>query len=75
MRIQHFQTELCSRIACRLLVPDLRGHGLTETQDEGDLSTERQVKDILNIYKALFDENGDEEPPYVVVVGHRSVCF
>ncbi|CAJ0597853.1 unnamed protein product [Cylicocyclus nassatus] len=63
-------TELCSRVQCRLLVPDLRGHGLSQTKDENDLSTERQVKDILNIYKAIFEGNGDEEPPYVVVVGH-----
>ncbi|KAK6746400.1 hypothetical protein RB195_012481 [Necator americanus] len=62
--------ELCSRIGCRLLAPDLRGHGQTQTQDEVDLSTERQVKDVINIFKTIFCENGDEEPPLVCVVGH-----
>ncbi|KHJ86829.1 hydrolase, alpha/beta domain protein, partial [Oesophagostomum dentatum] len=62
--------ELCSRIICRVLAPDLRGHGQTHTNDEGDLSTERQVKDILGIYKAVYGDSGDEEPPFVCVVGH-----
>ncbi|KAL6725635.1 hypothetical protein Aduo_007674 [Ancylostoma duodenale] len=63
-------TELCSRIECRLLVPDLRGHGQTQTQDENDLSTERQVKDIINIYNAVFGQIDEEKPPLVCVVGH-----
>ncbi|KIH51991.1 hypothetical protein ANCDUO_17915, partial [Ancylostoma duodenale] len=63
-------TELSSRIECRLLVPALRGHGQTQTQDENDLSTERQVKDIINIYNAVFGQNDEEEPPLVCVVGH-----
>ncbi|ETN71334.1 hypothetical protein NECAME_14253 [Necator americanus] len=67
--------ELCSRIGCRLLAPDLRGHGQTQTQDEVDLSTERQVKDIINIFKTIFCENGDEEPPLVCVVGHSSLLI
>ncbi|VDL66339.1 unnamed protein product [Nippostrongylus brasiliensis] len=36
--------ELSSRIKCRLLVPDLRGHGKTHTEDDRDLSAERQVR-------------------------------
>ncbi|PIO72059.1 hypothetical protein TELCIR_06018 [Teladorsagia circumcincta] len=36
-------TELSNRIQCRLLVPDLRGHGQTHTQDDKDLSAERQT--------------------------------
>ncbi|WKY02111.1 hypothetical protein Q1695_015823 [Nippostrongylus brasiliensis] len=60
--------ELSSRIRCRLLVPDLRGHGKTHTEDDRDLSAERQVRDIIGIYKAVFGE--ESEPPLVCVVGH-----
>lgn len=65
-----FANELTSRIQCRLLAPDLRGHGRTHTQDEKDLSVERQTRDIIGIYKAVFGEESEEEPPIVCVVGH-----
>ncbi|XGW13728.1 hypothetical protein V3C99_000218 [Haemonchus contortus] len=62
--------ELSSRIQCRLLVPDLRGHGHTQTRDDKDLSVERQTKDIIGIYNAVFPAENEEDPPLVCVVGH-----
>ncbi|KAK6061058.1 hydrolase, alpha/beta domain protein, partial [Cooperia oncophora] len=62
--------ELSSRIQCRLLVPDLRGHGKTHTKDEKDLSVERQTRDIIAIYNAVFGAECQEDPPLVCVVGH-----
>ncbi|KAK5984311.1 putative protein phosphatase methylesterase 1, partial [Trichostrongylus colubriformis] len=65
-----FASELSSRIQCRLLVPDLRGHGQTHTQDDRDLSAERQIRDIIAIYKAVFGTDCEEEPPLIGIVGH-----
>ncbi|VDO19957.1 unnamed protein product [Haemonchus placei] len=77
--------ELSSRIQCRLLVPDLRGHGHTQTQDDKDLSVERQTKvyhsiveDVLSYalvtqflgINTFFPAENDEDPPLVCVVGH-----
>ncbi|KAK6013205.1 hypothetical protein OSTOST_21539 [Ostertagia ostertagi] len=53
-----------------MLVPDLRGHGLTHTQDDKDLSAERQTRDIIGIYNAVFGGECEEDPPLVCVVGH-----
>ncbi|KJH48124.1 hydrolase, alpha/beta domain protein [Dictyocaulus viviparus] len=64
-----FAAELSSRIQCQLLVPDLRGHGQTHTKDETDFSTDRQSRDIINIYNAVFGSK-EGEPPNVCLVGH-----
>ncbi|CAB3402115.1 unnamed protein product [Caenorhabditis bovis] len=59
--------ELTHLVDCRILAPDLRGHGDSKCADEHDLSTATQVRDIANIYKAFFGENDHQD---VCVVGH-----
>ncbi|MFH4983600.1 hypothetical protein AB6A40_010309 [Gnathostoma spinigerum] len=58
--------ELSKLLECRILAPDLRGHGNTETKDETDFSSETQVADIVAIHDALFK---DECIP-TILVGH-----
>ncbi|VDN25707.1 unnamed protein product [Gongylonema pulchrum] len=58
--------ELSTLAQCRIVAPDLRGHGNTVTADELDLSTERQIEDIVAIHKKIC---GDESVP-TIVVGH-----
>lgn len=58
--------ELSAQVDCRIVAPDLRGHGETECEDEDDLSTERQVRDIVAIHKNLF--KGESIP--TIIVGH-----
>uniref|UniRef100_A0A914W4J7 Protein phosphatase methylesterase 1 n=1 Tax=Plectus sambesii TaxID=2011161 RepID=A0A914W4J7_9BILA len=58
--------ELTTRIECRIVAPDLRGHGDTKTDGDNDLSTDRQVQDIASIYTHLFPQ----DPPPTFVVGH-----
>lgn len=60
-----FTENLCQQIECRVVAPDLRGHGQTNCEDESDLSVERQVDDIVAIHAAIFQ---DEVP--TVLVGH-----
>jgi protein phosphatase methylesterase 1 len=50
------------------MAPDLRGHGETTTTDDEDLSTERQVKDITDIYNAVFGKA--DSPPPTFMIGH-----
>lgn len=38
------QKELATLISCRVVAPDLRGHGDTKCSDEHDLSKETQIK-------------------------------
>ncbi|KAK6012601.1 hypothetical protein OSTOST_22226, partial [Ostertagia ostertagi] len=64
-----------SRIQCRLLVPDLRGHGLTHTQDDKDLSAERQTRDIIGIYNAVFGGECEEDPPLLTFLRGRPSTF
>ena len=63
-----FVEELSSKIECQIVAPDLRSHGLTTTTNDEDLSTERLVKDIADIYSNLFSQL--EEKPPMVVIGH-----
>ena len=52
--------------ACRVVAPDLRGHGLTRTPEDADLSAETLAADATAVWLAL---HGAEAPP-TVVVGH-----
>lgn len=61
-----FAKELATLISCRVVAPDLRGHGDTKCSDEHDLSKETQIKDIGAIFKNIFGE--DDSP--VCIVGH-----
>ena len=52
--------------ACRVVAPDLRGHGLTRTSEDADLSAETLAADATAVWLAL---HGAEAPP-TVVAGH-----
>jgi protein phosphatase methylesterase 1 len=59
----------------RVLAPDLRGHGLTATEDDADLSAETLREDVLALWRALApatnpDQQQQPPPQSVVVVGH-----
>ncbi|VDM46264.1 unnamed protein product [Toxocara canis] len=60
------QEKLIDQVECRVVAPDLRGHGETVTVDEEDFSKERQVEDIIGIHKAIFQ--GQSTPTFVI--GH-----
>ncbi|VDK79379.1 unnamed protein product [Litomosoides sigmodontis] len=57
---------LLSQLRCRVVAPDLRGHGDTVTKDDQDLSTERQIEDIVAIHENIC---GDEAIP-TFIIGH-----
>lgn len=61
-----FAEILCQKVECRVVAPDLRGHGATCCNDESDLSIEKQVDDVINIHSSLFK---DEDVP-TILVGH-----
>ncbi|KAI1717941.1 alpha/beta hydrolase family domain-containing protein [Ditylenchus destructor] len=63
-----FAEEICAKIDCQIVAPDLRGHGETTTNDELDLSADRQVQDIVEIYQALYGNR--PTPPPLICVGH-----
>jgi protein phosphatase methylesterase 1 len=50
----------------RVVAFDFRGHGATVTTDDGDLSRDRLVGDVVRVVAALY---GDAVPP-LVLVGH-----
>uniref|UniRef100_A0A1I7X3S6 Protein phosphatase methylesterase-1 n=1 Tax=Heterorhabditis bacteriophora TaxID=37862 RepID=A0A1I7X3S6_HETBA len=50
----YLKLEVSSRINCRILAPDLRGHGDTVTNNDNDLSTERQVQSVLLYLFAIY---------------------
>ncbi|EFO22152.1 phosphatase methylesterase 1 [Loa loa] len=58
--------KLSSQLRCRIVAPDLRGHGDTVTTDELDLSTERQTEDIVAIHKNICA--GEATPTFII--GH-----
>lgn len=41
---------------CRIVAPDLRGHGLTYSNDDMDLSIQTLAADVSSIYNTLFNE-------------------
>ncbi|CAD5214874.1 unnamed protein product [Bursaphelenchus okinawaensis] len=62
-----FVEDLCSKVKCRVVAPDLRGHGLSRCTDD-NLSSEKQIEDIANIYNNVF-ESLAKKPP-LIIVGH-----
>ncbi|CAD5221072.1 unnamed protein product [Bursaphelenchus xylophilus] len=62
-----FVESLTKKVKCRVIAPDLRGHGLT-TAEPLDLSSDRQIKDISGIYYKIF-ESVEKKPP-LIVIGH-----
>ncbi|XP_072558504.1 protein phosphatase methylesterase 1 [Paramormyrops kingsleyae] len=61
-----FTTAICSRIICRVVAVDLRGHGDTKVKNSEDLSAETLAKDVGKVVEALYGEN----PPPVLIIGH-----
>ncbi|UMM24649.1 hypothetical protein L5515_004781 [Caenorhabditis briggsae] len=61
-----FAKELARLVDCRVIAPDLRGHGDTKCADEHDLSKETQVKDISEILNKVYGRTDE----LVTIVGH-----
>ncbi|KAF5303213.1 hypothetical protein FQR65_LT08293 [Abscondita terminalis] len=58
--------EINSRVECRTLAIDLRGHGRTSTQDDSNLALDILASDIKDIIRNIY---ADEPPPFVLI-GH-----
>lgn len=61
-----FTTAIISRIQCRVVALDQRGHGETKVRNPEDLSAETMARDIGNVVDALY---GDLPPP-IMLIGH-----
>ncbi|XP_055085107.1 protein phosphatase methylesterase 1-like [Periophthalmus magnuspinnatus] len=61
-----FTTAISSRVRCRVLAMDLRGHGATSVRQAGDFSTLTMSSDVANVVRACYGET----PPPVVLIGH-----
>ncbi|KAJ8403875.1 hypothetical protein AAFF_G00347430 [Aldrovandia affinis] len=61
-----FTAVICSRINCRVVALDLRGHGDTKVKNCEDLSAETMAKDVGKVVEALY---GEDAPP-IVMIGH-----
>ncbi|XP_075707423.1 protein phosphatase methylesterase 1 isoform X2 [Rhinoderma darwinii] len=61
-----FTTSIISRIQCRVVAIDQRGHGETKVKNPDDLSAETMARDIGNVVEALY---GDLPPP-IMLIGH-----
>lgn len=58
--------SLTTAMECRILAVDLRGHGMTTTSNDLDLSKERLVDDIYKVYNVVYGE----EKPKLIMIGH-----
>ncbi|XP_035242236.1 protein phosphatase methylesterase 1 [Anguilla anguilla] len=61
-----FTAVICSRINCRVVALDLRGHGDTKVKNCEDLSAETMATDVGKVVEALYGENA----PPIVMIGH-----
>ncbi|KAG7471285.1 hypothetical protein MATL_G00122640 [Megalops atlanticus] len=61
-----FTAVICTRINCRVVAVDLRGHGDTKVKNCEDLSAETMAKDVGKVVEALYGENA----PPIVMIGH-----
>uniref|UniRef100_A0A8C9WNA9 Protein phosphatase methylesterase 1 n=1 Tax=Scleropages formosus TaxID=113540 RepID=A0A8C9WNA9_SCLFO len=61
-----FTSAICSRVTCRVVALDLRGHGDTKVKNSEDLSAETMAKDVGRVVEALYGEN----PPPILIIGH-----
>ncbi|KAL2079350.1 hypothetical protein ACEWY4_025094 [Coilia grayii] len=57
---------MTSRVTCRVLAMDLRGHGATQVRHADDLSTQTMSRDVANVVRATYGEI----PPPIILVGH-----
>jgi pimeloyl-ACP methyl ester carboxylesterase len=69
---------------CRVIAPDLRGHGLTTTTThttydttntnnknrDSDLSLDTLASDVVAIWKSLFLASSTSRPPRTILLGH-----
>lgn len=62
----HFSTEITELVHCTCLAIDLRGHGDTHTDDDGDLSAETMSNDVASVLTTMYGE----EMPEFIMVGH-----
>ena len=61
-----FAKEIIAKVDCRVVAPDLRGHGDTCTSDDTDLSANTMASDIASLWTDLFSE----DRPQIILVGH-----
>ncbi|XP_032879095.1 protein phosphatase methylesterase 1 isoform X2 [Amblyraja radiata] len=61
-----FSSLIISRVKCRVVAVDLRGHGDTKVVDSDDLSAENMSRDVGDIIDTLY---GADAPP-VLLIGH-----
>ncbi|XP_051956295.1 protein phosphatase methylesterase 1-like [Xyrauchen texanus] len=62
-----FTAAMASRVTCRVLAMDLRGHGVTQVRHTDDLSTQTMSRDVANVVRATYGEF----PPPIILVGHN----
>ncbi|MBN3297172.1 PPME1 methylesterase, partial [Amia calva] len=62
-----FTASMTSRVTCRVLAVDLRGHGDTQVRNSDDLSTQTMSRDVANVVRAMYGEI----PPPLILVGHN----
>ncbi|ROL45111.1 Protein phosphatase methylesterase 1 [Anabarilius grahami] len=62
-----FTAAMTSRVTCRVLAMDLRGHGATIVRHADDLSTQTMSRDVANVVRATYGEI----PPPIILVGHN----
>ncbi|OWK17852.1 PPME1 [Cervus elaphus hippelaphus] len=60
------EAAIISRVQCRIVALDLRGHGETKVRNSEDLSAETMAKDVGNVVEAMY---GDLPPP-IMLIGH-----
>ncbi|XP_059819918.1 protein phosphatase methylesterase 1 isoform X2 [Hypanus sabinus] len=61
-----FSSMIISRVKCRVVAVDLRGHGDTKVVNSEDLSAETMSRDIGDIIDTLY---GADAPP-ILLIGH-----
>uniref|UniRef100_H2UWC3 Protein phosphatase methylesterase 1 n=1 Tax=Takifugu rubripes TaxID=31033 RepID=H2UWC3_TAKRU len=61
-----FTTAISSRVTCRVLAMDLRGHGATLVRQSDDFSTQTMSSDVANVIQACY---GESHPP-IILIGH-----
>uniref|UniRef100_A0A3B4YWQ4 Protein phosphatase methylesterase 1 n=1 Tax=Stegastes partitus TaxID=144197 RepID=A0A3B4YWQ4_9TELE len=61
-----FTTAIASRVTCRVLAMDLRGHGDTLVRQSDDFSTQTMSSDVASVIRACYGET----PPPIVLIGH-----
>ncbi|XP_034021048.1 protein phosphatase methylesterase 1-like isoform X2 [Thalassophryne amazonica] len=61
-----FTSAITSRVTCRVLAMDLRGHGATLVHQSDDFSTQTMSCDVAHVIQACC---GETTPP-IVLIGH-----